>query len=164
MIEKEKGSREAEIFKYMVINPIFSSLPVDKLRKLTRYFYKVDVKEGMPVFREGDRENSLYFVVRGFLDVYKKKKTGKDVKIADIKTGQSFGELSLVDNYPRSATVIAKTNCILLVLNKDNLEKLEKEEKDIAYHIFKQIVIMISRRLRETTDMLLEFSQKEKSK
>ena len=158
MIEHEKDYKEEEIFKCMVVNPIFSGLPADKLRKLSKYFYKIEVNEGIPVFREGDRENSLYFVVRGFLDVYKKKK-GKDVKIADIKTGQSFGELSLVDNYPRSATVISRTNCILLLLTKENLEKLEREEKDIAYHIFKQIVVMMSRRLRETTDMLIEFSE-----
>ena len=158
MIGGKKGDRENEIFKYMVVNPIFSGLPADKLKKLVKYFYKIEVNEGMPVFREGDRENSLYFVVRGILNVYKKKKW-KDVKITDIKIGQSFGELSLVDNYPRSATVIAKTDCILLVLTKENLENLEKEERDIAYHIFKQIVIMMSRKLRETTDMLVEFSR-----
>jgi len=201
MVEQEK-----EIFNYIIINPLFSKLDVEKLKRLTKYLRKIEVKQGFPIFREGDIESSLYFVAKGAVEVFKKPKSkekrlretgsqekkgeivgeigikeggikekeikleGSDkdrikgeevkaegIKVAEIRFGQSFGELSLIDAYPRSATVIAKTDCTLIVLDKENFMELEREEKEIAYHIVRQMVTLISRRLRETTDKLTEF-------
>lgn len=169
MVEQEK-----EIFNSIIINPLFSKLDVEKLKRLTKYLRKIEVKQGFPIFREGDIENSLYFVAKGAVEVFKKPKSkekrlretgsqekeevkAEGIKVAEIRFGQSFGELSLIDDYPRSATLIAKTDCTLIVLDKENFMKLEREEKEIAYHIVRQIVTLISRRLRETTDKLTEF-------
>ena len=153
--------REREVMRFAKMNPIFAELTHDELKKLTTYIFKIDVRKGLPVFREGDIGDSMYFVVSGELGVYKRTPADKyddyGRKIASIRSGQSFGEIALFDSYTRTATVVAETDCTLLKLPRKELERLEREEKGIAFKILKKIAQILSSRLRQTTDMLADF-------
>jgi len=152
--------REKEIIKLIGINPLFSGLSQEDLKKLAKYVFKIEVRKGFPVFREGEIGDAMYFVVSGEIGVYKKttqnESGGYGKKIAVIKAGQSFGEISLFESYTRTATAVAETDCVLLKLPRTELEKLEREEREIAYNILKKLAKILSVRLRKTTDMLAD--------
>lgn len=107
----------------------------------------ISVTAGEYVFRYGDNPNSFYVVISGYLDVMipKYDKAGNNYTINDateqdfkrvstINEGQSFGELALLANRPRAASVIAKTDVILIVCDRktyvDHVKEIEKYKMD----------------------------------
>lgn len=145
-----------EILGKVIANPIFSDFTMDEVKEIVPYLQKIEVKAGMPLFREGEISDSMYFIVKGKIGIYKKTKDEELKKIAEISIGESVGELSIFDKYTRSATAIAETDVELLKLSRPNFERLEKEKTELAYKISKQLLKIISKRLRRTTTMLID--------
>ena len=81
----------------------------------------------------------------------------------DLFQGFSYGELkiigemALLDNERRSATCIADTHCRLFVLDRSSLKKLEAEAPLLAYRFMRCLALLLSRRLRRTSGMLVEY-------
>ncbi|MCS7213404.1 MAG: cyclic nucleotide-binding domain-containing protein [Candidatus Calescibacterium sp.] len=151
---------EKDIIGVILANPLFSAFNMSEIRDITRYFQRVNVKAGIPVFREGEIGDCMYFIIKGKVGIYKRKKDlGKNIesfKITDLHIGESVGELSIFDNYVRSASAIAETDCELLRLSRTEFEKMEKEHNDYAYKILKALLKIVSKRLRRTTDMVVD--------
>jgi CRP-like cAMP-binding protein len=96
---------------------LFSKLNLDELRDLYSQGKYVSLLPGAHAVIEGEMSRSMYLVLKGSLSVYKNDPvTNSMVRLAVLESGSNFGELSLFDAAPRSATVAALDHCFLFCL------------------------------------------------
>jgi len=104
---------------------------------------KVTRKEGQLFFDEGDEGESFYVLLMGQASV-EKKSGGKWVPLAELKPGETFGEMTLIDEKVRSARVRASTDCVALYFNGARL----KDAHEAMAVIYRNIARMQTRRLK----------------
>ena len=125
--------------------PMFAAFGEDQLRALAPAVMRRDAPRGSVIMAEGDRVDSLYIVVSGRLKVMMGEADGKEMILAIIGPGEIFGEMGLIDDGPRSASVIAIEPCELLVVTKRLFKKCLVENAEVALAVLRVVV----RRLRE---------------
>jgi CRP-like cAMP-binding protein len=108
-VEAAAGYRET-----VAAMPLFAKLPPADLDLLLTRLERVAIAEGSAVVREGDAGDSFYLVVSG---AYAVSRAGQ--QLATLGPGDSFGEIALLHDVPRSATVLATTNGELLRLDRE---------------------------------------------
>ena len=105
---------------------LFSSLDEKALRDIAAYAKRRSFAAGEPICRLGDQGDSMMAVVIGTVRISLPTARGKEVILADLRPGELFGEIALLDGKPRSASASALTNCELMVLEwRDMLQFLE---------------------------------------
>ena len=95
------------------------------------HFYEDDI-----VFNENDPGNTMYIVLSGAFGVYIDSFTNFPIRVAEIGEGSFFGEMSVIDGSPRSATIIAETDGSAIVIDRDNFGELLEKSPTIAADIF----------------------------
>ena len=146
------------IIDFLILNiPIFSRLRNEELRNVKKYFNLLELIPGETVFEEGDNGDYVCFVVEGSLDVLKKTVEGENVVISTLKKGGSIGEMSVIDQLPRSATIKAKTKTTLLTLSQEKLNYILSEHSSIGVKILKGIARLLSMNLRKTSSRLADY-------
>ena len=109
---------------------------------------------GRKIFSEGEHAGELYVVLSGEVEVTKKSKSGRSARIALLGPGDCFGEMSLVDVQPRSATLRTLAPSRLLRMTTADLERLRNEDLASYAQVVLNLAREMSRRLR-TADGLL---------
>jgi CRP/FNR family transcriptional regulator, cyclic AMP receptor protein len=125
--------------------PLFSQLPEAPLSLLTKVVGRKSYTRGTTIINAGDPTDALYIVISGRLKVMMSDDEGREVILAILGQGEFFGEMGLVDDAPRSATVIAIEPCELLVMSKADFKKSLGENFDIAMGVMRGLV----KRLRD---------------
>ncbi len=123
---------------------LFSQIPGEDLSQIAQITDEIRFEEGEEVFHEGDPGDTLYFVIDGRVRVHR-----SGVDIAVLGERQVFGEMSLLDSEPRSASVNAVTDLTLLKITRDDFNEILAEKGEIAQGIIK----VLTRRLRSTLDL-----------
>ncbi len=100
---------------------------------------------GQAIFREGEPGDSLYIVAEGQVDIM----LGARI-LETVGPGGILGELALIDDKPRSASAIARTDCLLAPVNREHFLALVQRTPLFAL----QVMRAIANRLRRTTDLL----------
>src|ERR1044071_781077 len=90
---------------------------------------------GHILFQTGEPGDALYIVRTGEIELYIKDTAGQKIVLNVVRPGEMFGELSLLDSGPRSATATALTETELLVLDRDDLLLLFQKKTDAALHM-----------------------------
>jgi CRP-like cAMP-binding protein len=134
--------------------PIFKELRDDFLVRLASIMNEVSYPSGKMIFAQGQEGRSLYIVVAGQVRVHL---GDKDLAILD--KGSCFGEMSLFDAEPRSASVTAISGCDCLVLTQQQLYEAIDETPDIAVNIIR----LLSRRIRSQNVQLNELQASKQS-
>lgn len=140
---------EPSVVEFLHQLSIFSGLAEDQLERLVKMGQQVVLQPGDVLIREGDPGDSLYVVLEGEFEVTKQSGSG-EVVIAHRGAGEVMGEMSLLDNEPRSATVRALTACRLLKIDQESFHKLLEGSPSAARAILKTV----TSRLRNTEAML----------
>jgi CRP-like cAMP-binding protein len=104
---------------------------------------------GSNIITEGDSGEELYIVLAGRVTVSR-----SGTEIVELHPGVHFGEMALVDQSPRSATVRAKETTRLLVVERRSFYTLIRKEPVLAVKLLWSFVQVLSRRLRETNEQL----------
>ena len=120
--------------------PVFRVFSHDQLRKVYELGAIRKVKEGAHVVVEGEPTRGLFLLVQGAVSVYKTDSgSGQMFRIAILEEGSYFGELSLFDSAPRSATVRAEASCTLFALDASHFEAyLGSTSKEVEINFYKQ--------------------------
>src|SRR6516225_11004405 len=100
---------------------LFSSLDEKARRDIAAYAKPRGFGTGEPICRLGDRGDSMMAVVVGTVRISRPTSRGKEIILADLGSGELFGEIALLDGKPRSANVAALTNCELMFLERRNV-------------------------------------------
>lgn len=136
---------------------LFDGLNEDELMQLEKLVFVNRVSAGEVLCHEGDRSDFVCFVVRGCLDIVKTNTDGGEVVIAHLHEGDSMGEMALVDNEPRSATVRVAEDATLIVLTHKGLDQLRKRSPIAATQVMENIARLLCVHLRRTSSQLAQF-------
>ena len=105
---------------------------------------------GETLFHTGQPGESLFVVRSGEVELYIKDTAGQKIVLAVARAGEMFGEMSLLDSGPRTATAVALTDAELLVLDRDDLLLLFQKRPDSALHM----LAAMSRMTRKADELL----------
>ena len=118
------------------------------------------VASGENIIKEGDIGDEMFIVFSGGVEIRKRTRAGDAYTVLKLNAEQNvfFGELALIDDDKRSATVIASVDSTFLVINKKDFHELGSQRPQICLPITLSISKILSSRLRKTTqDMLTIF-------
>jgi len=126
-----------------------------KLGKVQNY------ASGQVIIKEGQEGGNIYIMIKGKAEVSVKNPAGEKF-LADLSRGSIFGEMSVFDAVPCSATVKAREDSSVHMIKGDVFKKFLKKNPDIAYDVFCTLIRLISNRLRRINlaFSMLEFSSR----
>jgi uncharacterized membrane protein len=132
--------------------PLFEGLNDEDRAALAARMNERTYKAGQAVFAQGEQGSSMYIVLSGSAQIFlpPKEKDGERVVLKDARTGEFFGELSLFDDKPRSASVDAMVDTTLLELTRDEFAEHLSRSGTAALAILSEM----AERLRETNALL----------
>ena len=125
--------------------PLFGSLADAQLNTLCAGSTRRSFPRNRTIVSEGEPSQSLYLMLAGRAKVQRSDAEGKEVILAMIGPGEFFGEMSLIDDAPRSASVITVEPCDFISIQKDSFKSMLATSPDMAMQIMRGLV----RRLRE---------------
>src|SRR5690349_8119669 len=103
--------------------PLFSQLPDDQLLLLTPVLSRKPYPKDSTVIAAREPTDALYIVISGRLKVMMNDKEGREVILAILNQGEFFGEMGLIDQAPRSASVVTIESCELLTMTRADFTK-----------------------------------------
>jgi CRP/FNR family transcriptional regulator, cyclic AMP receptor protein len=119
--------------------PLFSGFNEDELRRVAEHSRIVDASAGTVITQIGDAGDSFFIIIDGMAAVRTPVGAG-----SQLQPGDCFGEMSLVDGEPRSATIVATTDVRLLVVDRSHFWRLLDETPQLI----RRILMILSRRVR----------------
>jgi len=131
--------------------PLFRGLSNMELIQINKIIVRRTFLKGMVIIKEGDEGDSLFIIKSGAVKVTKKNKEGIDELVVELGPGDPFGEMALIDRFPRSATVTANETSELLEIKEPHFTKLLSSHKEIDLKFSKAFNKVLCTRLRETT-------------
>jgi CRP/FNR family transcriptional regulator, cyclic AMP receptor protein len=137
--------------------PLFKECTNTELIKIGNIMQKVSFAAGDVIFEKGAVGDALYLVREGQVEVlspHSSEVEAEEDVVAVLGEGALFGEMAMVEGEPRSATVRAKTEAKLWRMKKEYFEEIMSKDHVIAFKIYKKLTIILSQRLRDTTERL----------
>jgi CRP/FNR family transcriptional regulator, cyclic AMP receptor protein len=125
--------------------PLFAVLTESQLEVLTSVVSRKSFPRSTTIIAAGDMTDSLYVIISGRLKVMMSDDDGGEVILAILGPNEFFGEMGLLDDAPRSASVVAIEPCELLSLSKQNFKKCMAENFEMTMTVMRGVV----KRLRE---------------
>jgi len=125
--------------------PLFAGLDEDHLRVLAHMIVRKSVARNSKIIGAGDPTDSLFIVITGRLKVLMSDEQGREVILSMLGPGEFFGEMGLLDDSPRSASVVAVESCELLSISKTDFKRSLAENFDLSLTVMRGLV----KRLRE---------------
>jgi len=129
-------------------NPLFPELTPAYLQHLMRYSVARKYPKNTVMINEGDRDESLYIILKGKVKVYLNDNKGKEAILRIEGPGAYFGELALIDAAPRSASVMTLLPTELAVVSKNDFKRCLAESPKIALDLLQSL----SSRVRALTE------------
>ena len=142
----QDGSTESVLSRV----PAFADLSARELRGVAAIVHKREYKAGEPVFYQGDPGLGMYIIQEGEVSIRISEGEGEDKELAVLSDGDFFGELALLDESPRSATAICKTDCSLIGFFRTDLFEMIEQRTDLGLKIVLRLAEILAVRLRKT--------------
>ncbi len=139
------------MFNFLKKVPLFADLPDDDLDRLCALATEEKISADEVLFTEGEIGEKTYVIMSGEIDILKES-GGRTVLLASRRAGEVIGEMSLLDQAPRFASGVAKTESDLLAISHKNLENLLDTSPSAA----RVMLSTITNRLRSTELILLQ--------
>jgi CRP/FNR family transcriptional regulator len=131
--------------------PLFSQIGRKDLERLATVSTERSFTKGTEIVKEGDVGIAMFIIASGEVETVKQE-DGREIHLANQRRGDFFGEMALFENFPRSATVRAKSDVECLALTEWDLHAELRGTPEISMQLLKAVV----RRLRETSTELAE--------
>lgn len=148
--EEPLTEREAQLARVA----FFDGLTRDALALIANATTEESHATGTRIFQYGDVGDKLFIILDGKVRISRDIAGVGEEALAVLGQGEVFGEMSLVDEFPRSADARVHERCRLLVMTKEEFDNLLFLHKDLAYEVLWNCVRTLSARLRETNDKL----------
>ncbi|OGQ93022.1 MAG: hypothetical protein A2284_02270 [Deltaproteobacteria bacterium RIFOXYA12_FULL_61_11] len=130
--------------------PLFQYMEYKELLRLMSLVTNRSYRKGVYVIREGTSGEELFMILSGKVGIVKKEQ-----QIDILGKGDHFGEMTLIDSNPRSASIVTMTETKLLVINKLDLFRLMREDPPLSIKLLWNLTHILSLRLRATNDDLV---------
>jgi CRP/FNR family cyclic AMP-dependent transcriptional regulator len=137
--------------------PLFEDLSEYELEEIDKICVREAHAKDTIIFFEGDPGNRCYVIVKGEVRISKLIPNIGEEALAVLKPGDYFGEMALIDNFPRSAHAIANTDIEVLAINKTDLDTVLIADRELGYKLLWTFTRTLSKRLRETNEKMAGF-------
>jgi len=144
MLDDDK-LRNIEIFKY---------ISAEESRRILDGAARVSLETGDILFDAGSVGNEMYIIESGRIKIYRHSDE-EEIPFAEFGSGDAFGEMSLIDEYPRSASAAALEDCELLSLTRADFTEILERDPTVGVKLLLAVAEVFSKRMRKT-DKLLE--------
>lgn len=149
---------DTSIFTLLSQNPIFQNLDKYALQLIEPHLQFRSLEADEVLFHEGDHGDFVAFVLLGQLAVCKFNRSQQPVILAHKQSGDSIGDMALIDALSRSATVQATQKTALILLPKPEFDKILLDHPRIGIEMLKGIAITLSLNLRRTSESYARLS------
>ena len=136
--------------------PLFTGLTPDELAVAEEHMFESRYEPGERLFEEGDDGGYVCFILDGALEVLKQNSNGEEVSLAEMHMGQSIGEMSLIDDMKRSATVRSVGQTRVQILTQKGFRLLMRQHPRIAAIMLEHFTKMLSATVRATSQELAD--------
>jgi uncharacterized membrane protein len=139
--------------------PLFEGLSDEDREALAKRLTERTLTKGSVVFQKGEEGSAMYVVLSGAVQIFLPADDADSPRVVlkDLRTGEYFGELSLFDDKPRSASVEASVDTVLLELTRDELAEHLSRSRNAAFAILSDM----AERLRQTNALLSQRAAKD---
>lgn len=139
---------EAKMLAMLRNVPIFDNLSDEDLEAVKKCAVTRNFPKNSVIINEGDSSDSLYVIASGRVTVYLSDENGKEVILNSQGEGEYFGELALVDDSKRSASVVTAEKSSFLVISKVDFKKVLSSHPELAFNLIRGL----THRVRHLTD------------
>jgi len=121
--------------------PLFAGLPPRHLKRIGDLTEEVRFMEGATIVRQGDAGDTFFVILEG-----EAKVAGPSGRVVNrLRPGEYFGEISLLDGGPRTASVIAETPLTMLALSRSSLLRVVQREPAVGVRLLGHVAMMLRR-------------------
>lgn len=147
----------AKLCRMLKKTKMFESLSALEVETLAEYMEGYTAEKGTAIFIEGAPTGFMCILIEGKLEIFKDSGRGSTKKITEIGPGTSIGEMSIIDGLPRSATTLAVTPVMLVILTQENLQRLIEEHPQLSAKVLWRSAQVMSQRLRKASSILADY-------
>ncbi len=133
---------------------VFSDLNDEELSKIKNFMFEKTMRKGMTLFYEGMSGGVMYLVKNGEIEIFKRQMP-EDIIFAKLGAGSFVGEMSLIDEEPRSASARITKDTVLLVITKSGFNDMIRRNPECGNKILMSFLKILSGRLRDTNKRLV---------
>jgi len=148
-----------ENIQFLKTVEIFSLLSEEEISMIIDKLHFIDIGENVMLFREGEEGNEMFIVQTGSVKTSIRMPDSSDKELAMFKSGDFFGEMSIFDNAPRSATCKTVDKASLISLKDTDLFSMIERNPEIAIKIMYRMLNITTQRLRDTGEFLSDMVQ-----
>jgi CRP/FNR family cyclic AMP-dependent transcriptional regulator len=136
----------------------FSDFTPGDIDMLARNMLNYRAQAGQTIIREGDIDDYMLLIIEGQVEILKHKGPGQGghQPMTIVGPGATLGEMSMIDGEPRFATCVAAETTTFAALSRDGMVKIILEEPSLGAKILIKLVTLLSARLRQTSQSLLQ--------
>ena len=133
--------------------PLFANIEPSKLKLLAFTSERLKFREGTELFHQGDMGDSAYIIINGAVRIVVSTPNG-DVKIAEVNKNDIVGEIAILCDVPRTATVVADQDVEALKISKELFFRMVGEFPQMAVEIMRELAIRLEKTTSELTQAL----------
>lgn len=137
--------------------PFFESFQGRHLNDILYSSYFIQADPGDEIIRDGQQDSRIFILLTGKLEV---RKGGEAIALIE-KSGEIFGELAAVSDEKRSASVVAKTNTLCLVIDQEFLKEIKPEEDNASYYaaLYGFLSRVLAARLKKASELIVRLEK-----
>ena len=133
----------------------------EEVQALSHFMDVYRAPAGAEIIHEGDGGDFMLMVIEGRIEVHKLDRYNTPQVIAVVEPGRILGEMSMIDGAARFATCVAAEAALVAVLDRESLARIIVEQPMLGAKILMELVLMLSQRLRATSDRLMELLEEQ---
>ena len=133
-------------------NPLLKCLSNDELDDLRSYCWEKKFHAGSKIVERGGDDDSVFFIIEGCVHVLNYSTSGRTITYTSLSEGDIFGEIAAIDGLPRSAWVIAISDCRVFLVTADAFRRLLESNHEFALNVLKKL----STNLRASNERLTD--------
>ncbi|MBF0405745.1 MAG: cyclic nucleotide-binding domain-containing protein [Candidatus Riflebacteria bacterium] len=146
------AENEKEKIQFLKIVPLFRNLNERALSEIALIAVEHPVLAKTVVFKEGEPGDALYIIKSGRVNVMKRDLSGNESVLATLSKNAVIGDMAVIDDQPRSASIVTVSDTVFFVITKEDFRKLVSDNPELTFQILK----MMTERLRTTNLHLKE--------
>lgn len=159
---KLSNTAETQNVSKLIINfisniPLFDDLGMPELKLLADRMNLVELEAGQILFDEWEKGDSVCFVENGTMEVLKKSGGDAYSAIATLGRGRSIGEMSIIENFPRSVTLKALTAARVVTFSRQEFDFIMDNHPKIGISVLKSLARLLGHNLRKASSRMTDY-------
>ena len=158
MDDSPLSSKSRDVAALLGSSDLFGGLDESILREFATRLEWLHLSSGETLMREGDPADCFYILISGRLRVVVQQEGNKEITVGEVGRGEVVGEMAILTDEPRSATVIAIRDSELMMFSREEFERLLERHPQAMMRIARQIVVRLRRSIQSQRTVSKEFS------